>query len=232
MQRLSEILKGVTESDDGEDLCPVTGEPHACEARDESDGGACEGCEGPDEEDAEDDEDMGDDEGNEGEGDGEEADESRRTWVAKLIEAAGKKPSKGQKLKAKYMQDGHFKGKKGSGERFKSCTKYMAAKGDVKDPKALCGKIARRKAMGEAVVLSPHDQQERKSLQDQAAKALKPTTLLMQMVPALAERFPEISTDYTYGIRQANRALELLFESLTALKAGKAFKQITQEEGK
>ena len=151
MKTLSAILKGVTEGDDSEDsgegICPVTGEQYACEARDESDGGACEGCEGPDEEDAEDAEDGGEDEGDEGEGDGEETDEGRRTWVAKLIEAAGKK---GDKLKAKYLQGGHFKGKKGSGQRFKSCTKYMAAKGGVKDPKAVCATIARKKAMGEA----------------------------------------------------------------------------------
>lgn len=58
-----------------------------------------------------------------------------------------KKSSKLQKLKAKYInpKTGRFKGK--TGERFKSCVAYMKAKGDVQDPEALCGKIARMKGM-------------------------------------------------------------------------------------
>lgn len=131
--------------DEGEDMgdegvCPVTGEPRACEARDESDGAACEDCEGPED----DDEEM----------DAEEASEAVGHWVAALMEAAAKKKkaSKQQQLSAKYInpKTGAFKGRKG--EKFGNCVKYMKAKGGVSDPKALCGTIARKKAgaMGEA----------------------------------------------------------------------------------
>jgi hypothetical protein len=123
-----------------EGVCPVTGEPRACEARDESDGAACEACEGPED----DDEEM----------DAAEASEAVGHWVAALVEAAAKKKkaSKQQQLSAKYLnpKTGAFKGRKG--EKFGNCVKYMKAKGGVSDPKALCGTIARKKAgaMGEA----------------------------------------------------------------------------------
>lgn len=58
-----------------------------------------------------------------------------------------RKASTLQRLKDKYIdpKTGRFKGK--TGERFKSCVAYMKAKGDVEDPEALCGKIARTKGM-------------------------------------------------------------------------------------
>jgi hypothetical protein len=98
MRRLSAVLKGVTEGmddegDEGEDegTCPVTGEPWACEAREESGGEACEGCEGPDAE-AEDEE---EDEGM----DAADASEAVGHWAGALIEAA-KRQKKGAALRA------------------------------------------------------------------------------------------------------------------------------------
>jgi hypothetical protein len=63
------------------------------------------------------------------------------------LDEAKKGSSKLQKLKSKYMdaKTGRFKG--GKGERFDNCVAYMKAKGDVADPEALCGKIARGKGM-------------------------------------------------------------------------------------
>jgi hypothetical protein len=144
--------EGEGEAMDDEGVCPVTGEPRPCEARDRTDGAACEGCEGPeaeDDEEAEDEEDEG--------MDAEEASEAVGHWVRALVEAAAKKKqqkkaSKGQQLSAKYInpKTGAFKGRKG--ERFGNCVKYMKAKGGISDPKALCGTIARKKAgsLGEA----------------------------------------------------------------------------------
>lgn len=108
---------------------PVTGEPHPCENRDETDGAAYEGCAGP------------------------EMAESRAARVGAIFKAARKQSKAAKKaaaLKAKYLnpKTGAFKGKKG--EKFKNCAAYMKAKGGVKDPKALCGSIARKKALGEA----------------------------------------------------------------------------------
>jgi len=142
-------FEAVEDEEDGEDegeamddegMCPVTGEPRPCEARDHTDGAACEACEGPED----DDEEM----------DAEEASEAVGHWVAALMEAAAKKKkaSKQQQLSAKYLnpKTGGFKGRKG--EKFGNCVKYMKAKGGVSDPKALCGTIARKKAgaLGEA----------------------------------------------------------------------------------
>lgn len=109
--------------------CPVTGEPHPCENRDETDGAACEGCDGP------------------------EMAESRAARVGAIFEAARKQSKAAKKaaaLKAKYLnlKTGAFKGRKG--EKFKNCAAYMKAKGGVKYPKALCGSIARKKALGES----------------------------------------------------------------------------------
>jgi hypothetical protein len=151
-------FKAVAEGREGEDegegeamgdegVCPVTGEPRPCEARDRTDGASCEACEGPED----DDEEM----------DAEEASEAVGHWVAALMEAAAKKrkASKQQQLSAKYInpKTGAFKGRKG--EKFGNCVKYMKAKGGISDPKALCGTIARKKAgaMGEAAEPAIHD---------------------------------------------------------------------------
>lgn len=54
-------------------------------------------------------------------------------------------PEKVRRLKKKYMSGTHFKGPAGTGERFKNCVAYFRERGDVANPRGLCGKIARRK---------------------------------------------------------------------------------------
>mgnify|MGYP001568635839 CR=1 FL=1 len=52
-----------------------------------------------------------------------------------------------QTLKEKYIsEEGHFKGEKGSGERFDACVKYQMQKLDISEEraKALCAFIGRK----------------------------------------------------------------------------------------
>lgn len=183
--------------------CPVTGEPHPCENRDETDGAACEGCDGP------------------------EMAESRAARVGAIFEAARKQSKAAKKaaaLKDKFLnpKTGGFKGRKG--EKFKNCAAYMKAKGGVKDPKALCGSIARKKAMGEATELSDVDKIDNASLQKLAAKVLRSLDVLAPTMAELMDRRSEVATHVGEEIYKVNKALDTFKATVADIKAGKVFR--------
>lgn len=45
----------------------------------------------------------------------------------------------------KHRHEGHFPGKKGSGARFSHCVQDVRSRGKVKNPKAVCAAIGRKK---------------------------------------------------------------------------------------
>jgi hypothetical protein len=187
--------------------CPVTGEPHPCENRDETDGAACEGCDGP------------------------EMAESRAARVGAIFEAARKQSKAAKKaaaLKAKFInpKTGGFKGRKG--EKFANCAKYMKAKGGVKDPKALCGSIARKKAMGEAAERLAEVTTTEKGaarLKKLGAMAYGLNVQLQQVVPDLLDLKAEMTPDHYADLTGLSKAVNRADGALTAIKAGFALRE-------